>query len=172
MLDQLFLQFAASRLGLLADRIAHCIELLPETALWHRQHAAENSVGNLLLHLHGNLGQFLLSSLGGTPDTRRRDAEFNAAGGFTKTELLVALRERVAACQTLLSGLTVAQLEASYEPQPGRHFKGLELIFMAVTHFDEHAGQIYWVTKRHTGQPLNFTTHNPASPEEPELPRR
>ncbi|MGH9651714.1 MAG: hypothetical protein ACRD3I_14770, partial [Terriglobales bacterium] len=56
-------------------RIARCLSLLSEGEIWWRPHRTSNSVGNLLLHLEGNVRQWIISGLGGAPDRRERDTE-------------------------------------------------------------------------------------------------
>src|SRR5215208_10907 len=72
-------------------KIQHCLDVLPADALWRREHESENSVGNLLLHLSGNIRQWIVSGVGGAPDARRRSAEFGAREGAGAPELMAGL---------------------------------------------------------------------------------
>ena len=69
------------------------VEALPEDAIWTRVNAQSNSVGNLLLHLTGNVRQWLITGVGGAPDVRQRTAEFAAKDGPTRAELLTGLNQ-------------------------------------------------------------------------------
>src|SRR5687768_1530972 len=61
-------------------KISQCLATLPSGALWQRTDTGSNSIGNLLLHLEGNVRQWIISSVGGAPDARQRSAEFAADG--------------------------------------------------------------------------------------------
>src|SRR5258706_7118807 len=70
-------------------RIKEAVALLSDEEIWQRDGgSASNSIGNLLLHLAGNLRQHIVSGLGGASDARNRPAEFVAAGGPAGAELL------------------------------------------------------------------------------------
>ena len=70
----------ADELGQAMGRIEHCLAQLTDTQAWWRPRADLNSVGNLVLHLTGNVRQLIGSELGGAPDARDRQAEFDARG--------------------------------------------------------------------------------------------
>src|SRR6478672_7646416 len=69
-------------------RIKACLNELNETELWESPGPASNSVGNLVLHLCGNITQYVISCLGNKEDLRERDLEFSVKGGFTPAVLL------------------------------------------------------------------------------------
>src|ERR1051325_2827445 len=69
-------------------RLVQCLDQFPEADLWWRPNDASNSVGNLILHLAGNLRQWIVEGLGGIPTHRNRDAEFAARGSLAKHELI------------------------------------------------------------------------------------
>src|SRR4051812_35918369 len=77
-------------------KIRHCLDVLPENAIWRRDDDASNSIGNLLLHLSGNIRQWIVSGVGGAPDTRARSSEFDAREGDGGDEG-IALMERLLA---------------------------------------------------------------------------
>src|SRR5438045_338318 len=54
------------------SRIAHCVNQLSEEQVWHRPPHGLNAIGNLLLHLAGNVKQMIADNLAGAPDTRNR----------------------------------------------------------------------------------------------------
>src|SRR5580692_4850376 len=87
-----FLNFSAEKLTQLMGRIETCVEMLTPEQLWLRNAANSNAVGNLLLHLNGNVRQWILHGVGGQPDLRDRDAEFAARDGDGASELLARLR--------------------------------------------------------------------------------
>ena len=131
---------------------------LCEDQIWLRGHASENAVGNLLLHLAGNVRQWIISGVGGTPDTRDRDSEFNAQLGPPKSELLAALRATVEEACRVIEPLTAEKLTSIVHIQK-YDVSVLEAIYHVVEHFAQHTGQIIFATKMLTGEELGFYTH-------------
>ena len=78
-----FLTNAADKLAENVDRIEACLTELPPLSLWARESENENAVGNLLLHLDGNVRQWILSGVGAGPDARDRPSEFRRAPAQT-----------------------------------------------------------------------------------------
>ena len=152
----LFLEF--SRKKLLEQcwpRLRTCVEGLSEDQVWWRPNAASNSVGNLLLHLNGNVTQWLVASFDHSDDQRNRPAEFNARDGMTASELLQRLTETMNAAARVLERLTAEELLAPYEIQ-GYHVRGLEAVYQVVEHFGLHYGQVVYITKLLTASDLGF----------------
>jgi uncharacterized damage-inducible protein DinB len=158
MLDQLFLDYSARKLRQNVDRLDKCLARLTEDQIWSRGHESENAVGNLLLHLTGNVRQWIISGVGGTPDTRDRDSEFNALSGPAKAELLAALRAAVDEACKVIEPLTPERLAAIIHVQK-YDITVLEAIYHVVEHFGQHTGQIVFATKLLTGEELGFYTH-------------
>jgi hypothetical protein len=73
-------------------KIRRCLDVLPPEAVWRRTDEGSNSIGNLLLHLAGNVRQWIVSSVGGAPDARFRSGEFAAREGADANALFAALR--------------------------------------------------------------------------------
>ena len=94
-LGRLFLNCSASRLEQLSGRIAACLAKLNSEQVWARGTENENAIGNLVLHLCGNVRQWILSAVGGAPDARQRDAEFSARGNVEVGDLAGRLRVTV-----------------------------------------------------------------------------
>jgi len=109
-----------------------------------------------VLHLNGNVRQWIITGLGEAPDTRQRDLEFRERGPISRRELLSLLRGTVdEACQ-VLSRLSPRHLAHRYAIQ-GFHVTGLEAVYHVTEHFSHHAGQIILVTKLLLGRDLDFT---------------
>jgi len=164
--ESLFLQFSVDKLTRFADRIGVCLGKLDEDRIWARGRENENAIGNLVLHLAGNVRQWIVSSLGNNPDLRDRDAEFAARGGQTAAELSENLRATVEQATQIIAGLTTAQLTRMYEIQK-YSVSGVEVVYHVVEHFAQHTGQIIFATKMLTGEDLGFYRHlgNPAHRE-------
>jgi len=156
--ETIFRQYAVEKLEQLMQRIEVCAGKLSEDQIWFRRQENENAIGNLLLHLRGNLRQWILSPFGGHPLNRDRDGEFDARGGFTARELTGRLRETVDAANAIVAGLTAEQLTRAYEVQ-NYHVSGVEAVFHVVEHFSQHAGQIIYATKMLSGEDLGFYKH-------------
>src|ERR1700691_5757570 len=90
--DRLFLDYSARKLRQLNSRIEDCLGRLTEEQIWARGAETENAVGNLVLHLSGNVRQWIVAGVGGRPDVRQRDAEFAARGGLAAHGLAEHLR--------------------------------------------------------------------------------
>lgn len=136
-------------------KIRSCLDELPQSDLWWRPNAQSNSVGNLLLHLSGNVRQWIVSGVGGEPDTRKRHAEFEAEGGRDREQLLDLLEGTVRDADRVLAGLDPDRLLESLTIQ-GTDTSVLAAIYHVVEHFGMHTGQIAYITKLRTGTDLGF----------------
>jgi len=136
-------------------RLKACVEPMDLKELWWRPNEASNSVGNLILHLNGNVTQWLVASFNRDEDKRDRPAEFAAEGGLTAAELLDRLGATMAAAEKVLNRLTVEELLAPYEIQ-GYHVRGLDAVYQVVEHFGLHYGQIAYISKSFSGKDLGF----------------
>ena len=155
-LTNLFLQFSRHKLIEQAwPRLRTCVESLTDEQIWWRPNAASNSVGNLVLHLNGNVRQWLVDSFNGAEDHRDRPAEFAATGQVSGKELLERLESTMAEAARVLERLTEAELTAPYEIQ-GYHVHGLDAIYQVVEHFGLHYGQIAYIAKMLTDRDLGF----------------
>lgn len=153
---QLFLEF--SRHKLLNEywpRLRTCVESLTDEQVWWRPNASCNSVGNLVLHLNGNVGQWLVASFRGEPDGRNRPAEFSASGGASTFELLEKLGKTMDEAAAVLHSLTEGDLRRPMEIQ-GYHLTGLAAVYQVIEHFALHYGQIAYITKMLRDANLGF----------------
>ncbi|MEC7768836.1 MAG: DinB family protein [Acidobacteriota bacterium] len=137
------------------QQIEACVAQLTAEQLWNRRHETENAVGNLLLHLRGNVQQWLVCGVGGHSDNRDRDAEFADRVPTPAEDLLRPLRETLAGADAVLAGLSAKDLLNTRQIQ-GRKLTVLHAIYHVVEHLSGHVGQIIWATKRATGRDLGF----------------
>jgi uncharacterized damage-inducible protein DinB len=137
-------------------RIVRCLAQLSEGEIWWRANLASNSVGNLVLHLQGNVRQWIIAGLGGAPDTRQRDREFQERGPIPRRALLARLRKTVNEAGGVLGRLSSSDLSRTYTIQ-GFRVTGLQAVFHVAEHFSHHAGQIILATKMLRGKDLGFT---------------
>jgi uncharacterized damage-inducible protein DinB len=162
-IDRLFLDFSADKLQELASRIASCLDRLSEEQVWARGQENENAIGNLVLHLCGNVRQWIISSIGGEPDHRHRSAEFAARGGKTKAQLLEQMRTTVEQAVAVIRVLPAERLTERRVIQ-GYEDSVLGAIYHVVEHFSMHTGQIIFATKMLTSADLGFYRHLQAQP--------
>lgn len=155
-LAALFLEFSRKKLfGQYWPRMKTCLESLTTEQVWWRPNEASNSIGNLLLHLNGNVRQWLVASFNRDEDRRNRPAEFAAKEGATAAELVERLGATLDEAAKVLDRLTVGELLATYEIQ-GYQVRGLEAIYQVVEHFGLHHGQVIYITKLLSGKDLGF----------------
>jgi len=131
-------------------RLDTALRALPDADLWWTPHGGCASVGNLLLHLEGNVRQWLISGLGGAEDHRDRSAEFAAHEGPSKAELLDALRATVREACAVIETVDKARLLDRTSIQ-GFTTTGLGAIYHVVEHFSWHVAQIVWIAKLRAG---------------------
>ena len=136
-------------------KIERCLERLTDEQVWRRTSESSNSVGNLLLHLEGNLRQWVVCGAGGREDLRRRDREFAERRRLPRAELLASLRDAVAEADDALARLDPASLLERRRVQ-GLEVSLLAAVFHAVEHFSMHTGQVLLLTKMLTGDDLAF----------------
>jgi len=137
-------------------RLEACLRELSLEQIWWRPNPASNSVGNLALHLEGNVRQWIVSGLGAAPDRRRRDLEFSELGPMPRPVLLARLRQVVAAADRVLRKTDAEALARTYAIQ-GFRVTGLRAVFHVAEHFSHHTGQVILLTKMLTGKDLKFT---------------
>jgi uncharacterized damage-inducible protein DinB len=136
-------------------RIKFAIRDLTDEQLWWRPNERSNSIGNLMLHLAGNVRQWIVSAVGGAPDTRARDAEFNQRALIPKAELVKTLDDAVNDAAAVLGSLSPSSLSASRIVQ-GLEVSVGEAVYHVVEHFSMHTGQIVYIAKLVMGRDLNL----------------
>lgn len=136
-------------------KIERCLELLTDDQIWWRANPQSNSIGNLLLHLSGNVRQWIVCSLGGAPDERNRDSEFSERRIFPRDELLARLMQTLTEADDTLAKFDPDQLLEMRVIQ-GLEVTALEAIFHVVEHFSMHTGQIIMMAKMFAEIDLGF----------------
>lgn len=129
-------------------RIHRCLSLLSEEEIWLRPNEETVSVGNLVLHLCGNVRQNIVSVFGGAPNRRRRAEEFSERGPIPRAELLRRLDELMAEAAAVLDRIDPVSLLERHRVQ-GYVESGLSILVHVIEHFSYHVGQIgYFVKSR------------------------
>ena len=155
---------AANELAKALGKIEHCLGQLSDEQVWQRPAPALNSVGNLLLHLGGNVRQWVVAGLGGAPDVRDRPAECAERGPVPKEELLRALRQVVDEARKVLTRQSARQWLEVRRIQ-GFEVTGLAALFDSVPHFRGHTQEIVHMTRQLLGDTYQFQWR-PTTPEQ------
>jgi hypothetical protein len=154
----------AEELAQAMSRIRHCLDQLTEEQLWQRTSQDRNSVGNLLLHLSGNVRQWIISGVGGAPDRRNRPAEFSHRDSVPKAQLLAALQATVDEATAVLRRTTAQEWLRGRRVQ-GFEVTGLGAAISSVAHFRGHTQEIIHMTRSILGERYRFA-FVPKTPEQ------
>ncbi len=127
-------------------RIKKCLKLLTYDQVWFKPNNNLNSVGNLCLHLIGNVNQWLISTLGNHPDHRIRESEFDPNNQFSIDELMERLSILAQNVEATMVKLSEKDLLKEYKVQCYNE-TGLSIIVHVIEHFSYHVGQITFYTK-------------------------
>lgn len=136
-------------------KIRQCVAALPEGALWQRANESSNSIGNLLLHLAGNVRQWIVGGVGRLPVERDRAQEFAAREGPDAPTLLENLELAVREADAVLAALSDEDLLRPCTIQD-RETNVLAAIYHVVEHFAMHSGQIVLLTKARAPGTIHF----------------
>lgn len=136
-------------------RIKKCLAQLSEEEIWHRPNENVVSVGNLVLHLMGNLRQWVLSGLGGQPDHRQRDREFEQTEPVPTPNLVRQLDTLMREVEDVLDRLTPEDL-ITVRPVQAYEESGLAILMHVTEHFSYHTGQITYAVKTRKNVDLQY----------------
>ena len=157
-MERLFLSYSIEKLRQSEGRIQYCLEKLSPEQVWWRGAEESNSVANLVLHLCGNVRQWIIASIDGQPDRRQRDAEFAARGDISIPELRTMLKGTIDEAVQAIERVTPRRLIQTVRVQ-GYDKSVLEAIYHVVEHFSLHTGQILYITKLLRKEDLGFYKH-------------
>jgi uncharacterized damage-inducible protein DinB len=128
------------------QKIVRCLDILDDKDVWKSPNEHLNSVGNLILHVCGNIGQYIISSLGGAQDNRDRDVEFSTKGGYTKADLQEKLTMTIQKATSVILQSSEHELLNKRIVQ-GMEYSGIGVIIHVTEHISYHTGQIIFLTK-------------------------
>ena len=147
------------------ERMEHCVSQLDDQQLWWRPRPEMNSIGNLMLHLSGNVGQWVVAAIADTPSNRNRPAEFAERGPISRDKLLASIRDAVSnACRSIETIKTSEQLLQRRRIQ-GNDTNLLTATFHAASHFEGHTQEIIAMTRQILGDQYTYLWQ-PKSPEQ------
>lgn len=136
-------------------RIKNCLDRLSNDQIWWRPNPQSNSIGNLVLHLCGNVRQWIVSGVGAQTDVRKRSLEFSEQGPVPRQQLLDLLNDLEPDVRRVLAKVEAADLLLVKPVQVYEHTV-LTMLIHVTEHFSYHTGQIAWITKMLTSEDLGF----------------
>lgn len=137
------------------EKILKCMDHLSEDEIWFRPNESSNSVGNLILHLCGNLRQYILSGVDGQKDIRVRQQEFDARNTMNKSDLKIHLKETIKDVDQALTRIDATSLTDKREVQCFKESL-VGMLIHVTEHFSYHTGQIVYYTKMLRNKDLAF----------------
>lgn len=154
-LANLFIQEATKSLREGTEKIQHCVKQLSQEQLWWRPHESMNSIANVLIHLDGNLTQWMINGIRGAEDVRDRPAEFADRSGASSDGLLQKLEQTIEQVAKVLNEQTALTLIER------RRIQGFETsvtgaIWDSLPHFRGHVQEIIYVTRQLLGDDYEF----------------
>jgi uncharacterized damage-inducible protein DinB len=155
-----FVAYAAKRLQLSQKDIARCLDKLTDDQQWQRRGDYENSIANLLLHLEGNMRQWILHGIDNQPDVRQRDEEFTLTPSASPAAARTRFNATLDEASRIIAAVPAERLLEVIDPQPTGTWRNatiLEAIFKVVGHVEMHTGQIILLTKQLTASDLDLT---------------
>jgi uncharacterized damage-inducible protein DinB len=127
-------------------RIKKCLDQLSEEQVWYKHNANVNSVGNLILHLCGNVTQYVLHGIDGQADVRVRATEFSEKGPIANAILVKNLDALEKNVDAALDRITADDLTQERQVQ-GFDENVTSILIHVTEHFSYHVGQITYYTK-------------------------
>ena len=137
------------------EKIRGCLKFLDEASFWYRPNPSSNSAGHLLMHLSGNIRQYILSGLGGDADIRQRDKEFFYPSSHSRQDVEADFFKTAETAIQLIETLSDEAFRKQKTVQ-GFQLTGLGIVLHVVEHLSYHTGQIAYLTKLKTDNDLGF----------------
>ena len=139
-------------------KLLHCLEAMTDEQIWWRPNEQSNSAGNLVIHLCGNLRQWIVAGLGNSKFLRDRDAEFATRDLVSKAQLIADIRAAVDEVEAVLKSFPASRL-LDRVPVQTYQVSALQSVYHVVEHFSYHLGQILYIYKLQTADDPGFYRH-------------
>lgn len=139
-------------------RIKICLSKLTENQVWHKANTQTNSIGNLILHLEGNVNQWLIATFDDVQDKRNRAKEFDLSSQCSKQQLLDILHQLEDSIERVAKKISLDQLHETFFVQCFEEV-GLSIVVHVIEHFSYHVGQISLQTKLLVNEDLGYYTN-------------
>lgn len=146
---------SAMRLQENVPRIAKCLVQLTNQEVWFSPNEQSNSIGHLILHLCGNITQYIQSALGGAMDNRQRQLEFNSEDHLSNKELVAKITKVINEAELIILNAEPENLLLTRQVQ-AFSLSGIGIIIHVVEHLSYHTGQIAFYTKQLKNKDLEF----------------
>jgi uncharacterized damage-inducible protein DinB len=151
-----FLAFSRKELSeIMWPRLKQALQPLSRDQIWWRPNETSNSIGNLLLHLNGNMRQWIIAGISGRQFVRNRDAEFDERKHLDPAVLEAQLGQTIQEVIDVLNRVTESELLRVRTLQ-GYEVLGLDAIYHVLEHFAMHYGQILYIVKMVQANDLGF----------------
>lgn len=136
-------------------RILKCLNQLNNEQVWWRPNESSNSIGNLILHLNGNVNQWIYAGLGNFPDQRKRQTEFDERNIIDKGEVADLLTDTMQRVKSIIEEISEEELLRTRKVQTFEA-SGVSILIHVTEHFSYHTGQIAYITKMLMDKSLGF----------------
>ena len=136
-------------------RILKCLDQLDDSQIWWRPNESSNSIGNLVLHLSGNVRQWIYSGLGRNNDFRNRQTEFDERGPISREDLREKLTSTMELVRPVITNIPTEELLKIRSVQTFEE-TGMTILVHVTEHFSYHTGQIAFITKMLNNKSLGF----------------
>jgi uncharacterized damage-inducible protein DinB len=141
----------------LGNRVERAARALPADKLWVKPFPFGNSVGNLVLHLTGNLNHYIGALVAGSGYVRDRAREFSDPGPYPLEQILPPFRKAIAMVFKTLHAQSEADLARPVGDQKPIQTR-FGLFLLCAAHLNNHIGQMSYLV-----QALGHSTQEPPS---------
>lgn len=135
--------------------IKHCVDQVSQEQFWWRPEPDMNSIANILLHLSGNIRQWIIAGMNGAIDDRDRPKEFQDRSGAPKDLIWKAFSETLDEARLTLSRMNSASLGIVRKIQ-GYEVNGVDAIYNSTSHLQGHTQEIIYITRMLLGSSYKF----------------
>lgn len=158
----LFLAETRNQLRDAVTKIEHCLAQLDDTELARTDPLRPNSVQTQLLHLAGNIRQWIIAPLTGAADLRDRAGEFATREAIPRDLLWRHFTETMAEADAALAACPPDRLTETIDVQ-GFPTTRLGAIYDSTAHLVGHMQQIVLLTRQFRGPAYRFQWTPPAT---------
>jgi uncharacterized damage-inducible protein DinB len=130
------------------DKLIEEISLFKnENDIWKTKEGINNSAGNLVVHLLGNLNHFIGKTLGKTDFVRNRDEEFSVKD-IPREKLIADLNELKETIKNTLPQLSSEDLKKDFPLQiRNQTFSTENMLTFLLAHLNYHLGQLNYLRR-------------------------
>lgn len=140
-------------------KLKNCLQQIDEAQIWWRPEPSVNSIGNLCLHICGNLRQWGITPLSNVADTRERESEFSSDIRMAGCDLIQLLESTVKEAKELWLDLGGSKAESKLLEKTtiqGFDVSLMQAISHTSNHFVGHAHQVIMLTRMQLGEAYKF----------------